>query len=315
MYNTVCPVCQESDQKQGSILFEIAKSPGEKYLINKCNQCGMVFTYYDHDVDPFELYDQNDYTVRDTRTSIFFKIQKWEYDAVISRIRQICGKVTPTVLDFGSGKGLFLHFAKLKGCLVKGIESSAPRAAYAREKFGLDINTDYYSTGTVFDQKFDVLTTFHVLEHLENPSGLLAKLVKYNLKRGGLLIAEVPNFASWQSAWAGNSWLHLDVPRHIGHFDDRSLKRIIEGAGCTIIKKEYFSIHLGIIGMIQTMFSWFGYKGFLIADLKQKKSKLLILKIAIVLPFAVLLEGLAVLFRKGGILRYYAIYDQEDGKA
>ncbi len=314
MFNTVCPVCQKSNQQQGSTLFEIVKSPGELYLINRCNHCGMVFTSYDHDVDPAQLYDQNDYTVKDTRSSIFFKIQKWEYDAVISRIKKICGLDTLTLLDFGSGKGLFLHFADRKGCLVKGIESSKPRAEYAKTYFGLEINTDYYSTGTVFDQKFDVLTSFHVLEHLENPSGLLDNLVKYNLKSGGLLIVEVPNFSSWQSAWAGNSWLHLDVPRHLGHFDDRSFKRVVNGAECTIIKKEYFSFHLGIIGMIQTLFSWFGYKGFLIAELKKRKSWTLIVKIALILPFAILLESLAVLFRKGGIIRYYAIYDHVDGK-
>ncbi|MES3016251.1 MAG: class I SAM-dependent methyltransferase [Bacteroidota bacterium] len=309
MSNTLCPLCQKGGLPQRSNLFKVEKSSSELYFINKCSYCGMVYTSYNHNVDPAELYDQNDYTVKDTRNSIFFKIQKWEYDAVISRIRKICRLDSPTLLDFGSGKGLFLHLADQKGFRGKGIESSKPRAKYAAEYFGLEINTDYYSTGNVFGEKFDVLTSFHVFEHLTNPAELLNNLVKHNLKDGGLLIIEVPNFGSWQSAWAGSSWLHLDVPRHIGHFQDETLKQVVHGAGCTIIKKEYFSLHLGIIGMIQTLFSWFGYRGFIIAELKQRKSVLLIIKIALVLPFAVLAEALAVLFHKGGILRYYALYD------
>jgi len=150
---------------------------------------------------------------------------------------------------------------------------------------------------------------FHVLEHLQDPSELLNNLVMSNLKPGGLLIAEVPNFGGWQSKWAGNRWLHLDVPRHLSHFTDESLERIINKAGCKVIKKEYYSIHLGIVGMVQSIFTWFGYKGFLIADLKENKNWVLPAKVLITLPLAILLESLAVIFKKGGIIRFYAVYE------
>jgi 2-polyprenyl-3-methyl-5-hydroxy-6-metoxy-1,4-benzoquinol methylase len=312
MYSIACPLCQERDPQQRSTVFTIVKTTNERYEICRCHSCQMVYTYCDREVDPAELYDQNDYTVKDTRSSIFFKIQKWEYTAVIRYIKLISGIETPSIMDFGSGKGLFLHFADLERCIVKGIESSKPRAQYAKEYFGLDINTEYYSSGMVFKRKFDVLTTFHVLEHLQNPGVLLHNLVRSNLKEKGLLVVEVPNYNSWQSAWAGNTWLHLDVPRHIGHFTPESLEKVVKESGCRIVKKQYFSIHLGIIGMLQTIFSWFGYKGFLIAELKLKRNKALLLKISLVLPLAILLEGLAVLFNKGGILRYYAIHEPKN---
>jgi SAM-dependent methyltransferase len=284
-------------------------------LISRCRNCNAVFTIFDEDIDVNEFYDGKDYTVKDTRDSIFFKIQKAEYGSVINTIHKITNKQTPSILDFGSGKGLFLHFAALKGCEVKGIESSKPRAEYARKHFGLDINTDYYTSGSVFNSSFDVITMFHVLEHLQNPSELMSNLVKSNLKPGGLVISEVPNFDSWQSKWAGNRWLHLDVPRHLTHFTDSSLEKIIENAGCRIIKKEYYSIHLGIVGMVQSIFTWFGYKGFLIADLKENKSWVLLAQVLIALPLAILLEGLAVLFKKGGIIRCYAVYEPKDERS
>lgn len=81
-------------------------------------------------------------------------------------------------------------------------------------------------------------------------------------------------------------------------------------SGCTVKAADYFSFHLGIVGMVQTIFSWFGYKGFLIADLKRKKTIPLMLGLLFVLPFAILLESLAALCKKGGIVRYYAIKQQ-----
>ncbi len=273
----------------------------------------MIYTFYEHEVNVNELYDQNDYEVRDTRNSLFFTIQKREYNSVIKKIKTLCGLDRPNLLDFGSGKGLFLHFAQLKRCFVKGVESSKPRADYAREYFGLDI-TDSSCSGQIFDKKFDVITLFHVLEHLPNPAELLNNLIQSNLKNGGLLVIEVPNFASWQSKWAGKNWLHLDVPRHVNHFTDESLQTLVQKNNGVIVSKEYFSFHLGIIGMVQSIFSWFGYKGFLIAELKGKKDWLLLLKILTVLPFALLLEILAALFKKGGIIRYYILYKSPDEK-
>lgn len=314
MNNTLCPACHETPSQEGKVLFEVLKTSNESYQIKKCGNCGMIYTFFNHEVNINDLYDQNDYLVRDTRNSIFFKIQRWEYNVVINKIKEICSLSRPSILDFGSGKGLFLHFADLKRCYVKGVESSKPRANYAKEYFGLDINTDFYSSGQIFDQKFDVITLFHVLEHLQNPSELIEGLIHSNLNKGGLLIIEVPNFGSWQSKWAGNTWLHLDVPRHINHFTNESLQKIIQKTGGLTIKKEYFSLHLGIIGMVQSILSWFGYKGFLIAELKEKKNRLLMAKILITLPFAILLESLAAVFKRGGIIRYYMLYDSTNDK-
>ncbi|WP_316737851.1 class I SAM-dependent methyltransferase [Pedobacter aquatilis] len=306
MINITCPLCLNDKTHLSPVLFEIKAKSGEHYLIKTCQNCGHNFTWFNHEVDIESYYDDKDYAVQDTRKSIFYKIQQIEYKAVLKKIKSY--KSTPaTVLDFGSGKGLFLQFAKEQGFDVKGIESSVPRADYAKKYFGLDVNTDYYKSGSVFNTKFDVLTMFHVLEHIHLSDNLLQNLIQDNLKDDGLLIIEVPNFNSWQSKWAGNKWLHLDVPRHISHFTPAILKTLIEHNGFKIKSSSYFSLHLGIIGMVQTIFSWFGYNGFLIADLKRKKTIPLILGLLFVLPFAILLEVISSIFKGGGIIRYYAI--------
>ncbi|RNL56922.1 class I SAM-dependent methyltransferase [Pedobacter jejuensis] len=306
MINITCPICLDNKTNLNPVIFTVKTNSGDLYQIRECQNCKHIYTYFDHEVDIASYYDEKDYVVKDTKETIFFKIQKLEYNIVIDKIKKY-NSLPATLLDFGSGKGLFLHFAKNKGYDVKGIESSLPRAKYAQKHFDLDINTDYYANGNVFGKKFDVLTLFHVLEHIHLSDNLLENLISNNLKTNGLLVVEVPNFSSWQSKWVGNRWLHLDVPRHISHFTPLSLKNLLSKSGCVVQSESYFSFHLGIVGMAQTILSWFGYKGFLIADLKRKKTMSLMLGLAFTLPFAVILESLAATFKKGGVIRYYAV--------
>ncbi len=305
MKQTECPICHEQTNVLHHILFTIGDH--SDYQIRKCANCRNVYTFFDTEINIAEYYDDKDYIVRDTQKTIFFRLQKFEYRKVIHKIQKLISKQNQSLLDFGSGKGLFLHFAKEEGFEVKGVETSLPRANYAKEKFELTINTDNYFKGKIFDDAFIVITCFHVLEHLTDPNNLLKNLVADNLKNEGLLLIEVPNFKSWQSKWAGKDWLHLDVPRHLSHFSRNQLKKIIEHAGCKIIKQEFFSWHLGIIGMIQTLFSFFGYRKSLIIDLKEKKSFQLIFCIILIFPIAILLESIAAFNKRGGIIRFYAV--------
>ncbi|RYG46104.1 MAG: class I SAM-dependent methyltransferase [Chitinophagaceae bacterium] len=209
------------------------------------------------------------------------------------------------LLDFGSGKGVFLSFARDAGYSVVGVETSGPRAKYAKEIFGLEVNSDFYTRGKIFETSFPVVTMFHVLEHIPDAKSLLGNLLSENLEANGVAVIEVPNFSSWQAKWARERWLHIDLPRHVSHFTEDALTHLTDSIGYKIVKKETFSLHLGIIGMTQTVMSWFGYKGFLIGDLKEKKSKGLLAAIAVCFPFAFLLEWFSGLAGRGGVLRFY----------
>lgn len=311
MNNTTCTICANAEIERHSILFEIKQNDQEVYTLKKCSDCQTVYTYFTHQLDITTYYDEKDYVVRDTKKSIFYKIQEFEYSIVLKKIKKLLPIQNYLLLDFGSGKGLFLHFAKRLGFKGKGIESSKPRADYARSQFGLEISTTYYTKGQVFEEKFGTITLFHVLEHIKNPATTLNNLIEENLENKGLVVIEVPNIESWQAQWAKNRWLHLDIPRHLSHFTPHTVSKIVEQSGCKVIKKEYFSYHLGIIGMTQTILNWFGYRGFLIGDLKQNKSLPLLLKITLALPWAILLETLASIFKRGGVIRCYAIKNQE----
>ncbi len=306
MISNKCTICNNAETTLHKIVFPVVDEK-KRISIRQCYQCGNQYSYFDDDINVDEYYDDKDYSIKDTKRTIFFQIQKLEYSRVLKKIEKLISLSSPSLLDFGSGKGLLLHFAQQLNFNVKGVETSIPRANYARDNFNVEISTIPFSEGNIFNEYFDVITCFHVLEHLTQPTILFKNLIKDNLKDKGLVVVEVPNINSWQSKWSGKNWMHLDVPRHLTHFTPKQLKSIIEYSDCSIICEEYFSLHLGIIGMTQTIMTKFGYNGFLMADLKHNRKKSLLIKVILAIPFAMILELIASFCKRGGIIRFYAI--------
>ena len=300
-----CPLCNKRDYS--IIYYHLPKYPDASIV--KCNHCSHFYTLLNNDPETDKLYNDEVYKVINNRRSIFDKILNWEYNRVIKNI-SACKPSKGYLLDFGSGKGKFAGLAKDNGWQVKCVETSVPRAEYARKVYGLEVNTSSYSSGKIFNTDFDMLTLFHVLEHLPNPKSLLGKLIKYNLKKSALVVIEVPNIKSWQASMSGNKWLHLDVPRHISHFTPKRLEQFANELGLISLKTTYFSFHLGVLGMTDSLLKLFSYRKNIIYELKNKKSKILILGIVLLLPFTLLIEIIAASVGRGGIVRKYFIPKQ-----
>ncbi len=210
------------------------------------------------------------------------------------------------ILDFGSGKGHFLYFARKLGFKTYGVETAVERATFAKEKYNLEVSSEYYrGKGKIYNREFDAISLIHVLEHLNEPEELIKGLFNDTLKEKGVLVLEVPNFYSWQSRIGGKHWLHLDIHRHLNHYSIKYLSDFVKKLNGQILKKEFLSFHHGIIGMLQSLMSLFGYKNSLIVDLKFNRSSKIIIPVLILIFPALLLELLASFLGKGGIIRLY----------
>ena len=299
---TSCPICNATIH---SVIYkEIPQYPSASIV--KCETCGHRYTFLPNEIDSSALYSDEVYEVVENRATIFDSILNWEYNRVLKCIfRLIYSK--GNLLDFGSGKGKFGWLAEKQGWTVKSIETSIERASYARKVYNLEVHTGFYEGGTLFNLSFNVITLFHVLEHLPQPEELLRKLTAGNLKENGLLLVEVPNLNSWQASIAGNKWMHLDVPRHLNHFTPSLLLKLMMRVGYTPVRIRYFSVHLGVLGMVDSLLKIFGYRKNIILQLKTKKSIGVILPVLLVLPFALVLEGIASLLGHGGIVRMYSV--------
>lgn len=300
MKNINCPLCLCSKKET---LYQLYNNSND-FLVVSCSNCSHIYTFYSKEINVESYYQDKVYEVIDNRDSVYDKIIGMESMHVISRIRNEKNK-NKSILDFGCGKGKFLSVAKKEGFNVMGIETEINRSNFAREIYKINVDSNFYSSGKISNGPFQIITLFHVLEHLQNPKDIIANLVNDNLENDGLLILEVPNFLSLQSKLAKEKWMHIDVPRHISHFTIKSLEKIVEETGLKIIETEYFSRHLGILGMLHAIMVRFGYEKNIIFELK-RKNLITILIVLFLLPIATVVELTSCFIKQGGIIRVYA---------
>lgn len=125
------------------------------------------------------------------------------------------------LLDIGAGTGDFLMQAKEKGWEIFGIEPNQKAIALAQKK-GIELKEKLEDFA---HQKMDVITLWHVLEHLPNLEQDILKIESL-LKPNGILIVAVPNYKSFDAKYYKQFWAAYDVPRHLWHFSRESMKRI-----------------------------------------------------------------------------------------
>jgi len=208
--------------------------------ISVCGKCGLVFT--DPQPEPVELlkrYGEGYYAhwISDRQRKAREKL--WERRVKVVRKIRGSGKL----LDVGCGEGLFLHTAQKHGYEVSGIEISEYAAKYARDKFGLEVrNTSLLESGFA-DNTFDIITLWHVLEHLPSPGKELEKARRL-LKPGGCLIAAVPNVDDLlgQAFYKALKGKYFEIystdskEPHLYHFSTTTLRRLLENSGFEIRK-------------------------------------------------------------------------------
>ena len=126
-----------------------------------------------------------------------------------------------SVLDFGAGTGDFLKICKNNNWQVLGIEPSAEARENAVKK-GVHLKESLLD---ITNQKFDVITLWHVLEHVENLKSTI-KVLKSLLQPEGRIVVAVPNYKSYDAAFYKEHWAAYDVPRHLWHFSQKAIHKL-----------------------------------------------------------------------------------------
>lgn len=133
------------------------------------------------------------------------------------------------LLDLGAGTGDFLGVAKKNGWKIKGVEPNLKAAALAKEK-GIVLEPSIAD----IDEQFDVITMWHVLEHVYYLEEYISFL-KRSLSEDGTLYIAVPNYESADAKKYGAFWAAYDVPRHLYHFSKKSIQRLFEEKGMELV--------------------------------------------------------------------------------
>lgn len=172
-----------------------------------------------------KYYESEDYISHtDGKRTLFEKIYHLvKRNAIKGKVSLITSEQNQKgkLLDIGSGTGDFLVEAKNQGWDILGYEPNA-------DAKNLAVNKGVTFTGDIFalpENSFDVVTMWHVLEHVPNLQEYIANL-KRIVKPTGTIIIAVPNYKSYDANYYKQFWAAYDVPRHLWHFSKTSIKRL-----------------------------------------------------------------------------------------
>jgi 2-polyprenyl-3-methyl-5-hydroxy-6-metoxy-1,4-benzoquinol methylase len=182
-----------------------------------------------------KYYESEDYISHtDSKRSLFEKMYQLIKTYSLNKKVSLLHSFQPekgTLLDIGSGTGDFLITAKKTGWQITGIEPNEKAKTIAISK-GVTFVDNLES---IPNQTFDIITMWHVLEHvpdLENQIKTLKRLLKPN----GTIIIAVPNYKSYDAKYYGAFWAAYDVPRHLWHFSKTAIEKLFAKENLKLIK-------------------------------------------------------------------------------
>jgi len=172
-----------------------------------------------------KYYESADYISHtDSKRSVFEKAYHFVKNIALKNKLNLINSYQPSkglILDIGAGTGDFLSVAQKNGWKTIGVEPSDKAKAIAKNK-GVSF---VENTSELESQTFDVISMWHVLEHVPNLEEQIKEL-KRLLKPSGTLIVAVPNFKSFDAKHYGNFWAAYDVPIHFWHFSKTAIKQL-----------------------------------------------------------------------------------------
>lgn len=211
-----CPVCSKATEK-------IKVGVWNEYQLFRCAQCDVVFSY------PFVAGDESWYVDSGNYELLRFNTKTdWQHEQFLSAPPK--GK---KLLDIGCNNGVFLHCAEKIGFEVAGLDFNSNSLDAGRKAFGLKrlycLTLDDYAKQYP-EEKFDIITFFEVLEHLDNPNEFIEK-AKYLLKPTGYIALSVPNRDMFINPLGDEDY----PPHHLTRWSKKSLNNILNAHSFTVV--------------------------------------------------------------------------------
>lgn len=217
--NDKCPWCQ-SEKAHKHLSLKDYFLTQEPFEIMVCEACGLLYTSPRPSAEKIGDYYKSDsyYSHQENKSGFIPRV----YEAVKTvNLRNKLSIATGgmhrgKLLDIGCGVGDFIYQAEEKGWQCVGAEPSEDAARIAKSRIKADI-IDPKEIERIPDGTFDVITMWHVLEHVDDLRWQVLQLNRL-LKEGGRLVIALPNFRSYDAGYYQDKWAAYDVPRHLNHF-------------------------------------------------------------------------------------------------
>ena len=214
---------------------------GERFQLLYNNELDMLETFPQPEIDTLaNYYKSEDYISHtDSKRNLFEKVYHWVRNYSLQQKLKLINKYSSqpnSLLDIGCGTGDFLATAQKAGWQIQGIEPDAGARVIANKKTSNSVK-DVEALEDFANASFDVITLWHVLEHLPNLDEQI-KILDKLLKPEGTLILAVPNFKSYDATHYKEFWAAYDVPRHFWHFSQDTISKLFSKVGMHVVQTK-----------------------------------------------------------------------------
>lgn len=229
-----CPLCGGTHLKRVMTCTDFYAS-GEQFDVMSCEDCGFTFTQgVPVEAEIGRYYETPDYishsdTKKGAMNAVYHQVRRYMLGKKARLVVKEAHRKTGRLLDIGTGTGYFAATMERRGWTVEAIEKNVRARMFAKEHFGLDVKGEEalqeFEPGS-----FDVITLWHVMEHLEHLNETWECLRRLLSDRGVLIVA-VPNCSSYDAGKYGEYWAAYDVPRHLWHFTPVTIQQFASKHG------------------------------------------------------------------------------------
>jgi 2-polyprenyl-3-methyl-5-hydroxy-6-metoxy-1,4-benzoquinol methylase len=232
-----CPVCGSPDFRDKLQVQDKSVSQ-ELFTIVQCHNCEFQFTNPRPDAAHIGKYYESDAYVSHNSSAqglinrVYNIARFFTVRHKVALITKLNGGRAGRLLDYGCGTGHFLAGAKEKGWQLVGLEPNARARQEATERVGQPIQ-EPTALAELARGSFDVITLWHVLEHVHTLNETLDQLLAV-LKPGGKLLIAVPNVESLDAQHYRQDWASYDVPRHLYHFSPSTMRHLLAQHGLMV---------------------------------------------------------------------------------
>ena len=234
-----CPWCN-SEKTQTYIWVKDEFLTKEEFQIQECLNCGLLFTEPRPPKDKIGDYYKSEeyYSHQENKKGFIPKLYESIKAINLKNKYKIAtnGKSAGKLLDIGCGVGDFIHTAEEQGWQCTGVEPSQDAKAIAKKRIKAEILSSE-DLEQIPNETFDVITMWHVLEHVDDLKWQMAQLQRL-IKKGGRIVIALPNYKSYDATFYKEKWAAYDVPRHLNHFNKDTLVKIFKTNDLNLVKTD-----------------------------------------------------------------------------
>ena len=236
-----CPLCKSKAIKRRFACID-RFATGEQFDIYECTDCGLVFTQNIPDEKEIgRYYESPDYishsnTSKGVMNTIYHVVRSIMLGQKVRLIKKLTLLRNGKLLDYGAGTGYFARAMQEAGWNVKAIEKSAQARELSEKEFGFPMLPEE-ALGDIADKELDVVTMWHVMEHIQDPDKMWKGLYRI-LDDTGIAVLALPNCGSYDAKLYREYWAAYDVPRHLWHFTPTTIMKWGERHGF-ILERQY----------------------------------------------------------------------------